>query len=280
VNAAASTLLVFSDLDGSLLDHHDYSFEAALPVLDTLRQRDIPLVLASSKTCEEMLELREMLGNHHPFIVENGAAIYVPLDYFPREPAPSVLRDDYRVFEMAPARERWLAELALLQQEFPGQYESFHDAGVAGIAAMTGLSESQARAASRRCYSEPVRWLGAPEDEARFIQRLQQAGATVARGGRFLSVSGDCDKGRALAWLRNLYREANPAGAVADLAVGDSDNDRHMLEAAGTALLIRSPVHGFPVLARDEGVIFSDRFGPEGWAEGVAQWLRLHDTSK
>jgi len=279
MTAAAPTLLVFSDLDGSLLDHYTYSFDAALPAIRALERHNIPLVLASSKTSEEMLELRAALGNEHPFIVENGAAVYVPCDYFPVEPGPTVRQGDYRVRELAPGRDRWLAELAQLREEFPRQFESFHDAGVAGIAAMTGLSEARARAASRRRYSEPVKWLGTPGDEARFIRRLERAGATVARGGRFLSVSGDCDKGRALAWLRNLYREMNPAGAVADLAVGDSDNDRLMLEAAGTALLIRSPVHGFPTLAREEGVIFSDCPGPAGWAEGVSHWLRLQNTS-
>jgi hypothetical protein len=46
-----------------------------------------------------------------------------------------------------------------------------------------------------------------------------------------------------------------------------------MLEAAQTALVVRSPAHGFPPLARSEGVIYSTGFGPAGWAEGVARWL-------
>jgi mannosyl-3-phosphoglycerate phosphatase family protein len=279
VSTGAATLLVFSDLDGSLLDHFSYSFEAALPALRALDRLEIPLVLASSKTCDEMLELRTALGNEHPFISENGAAVYIPRNYFPREPAatsPAGRFDEYRVHEMAPPRDRWLRELGALRGDFPDQFESFSDAGVGGIVEMTGLSESQALLASRRHYSEPVKWLGTPQGEARFIERLEDVGATVTRGGRFLSVSGDCDKGRALAWLRELYQEANPARIVHDLAAGDSDNDRAMLEAAGTALAVRSPVHDFPALGRDDGVIFSRATGPAGWAEGVMQWLRLH----
>jgi len=279
LSAQARTLLVFSDLDGSLLDHFSYSFEAALPAIRALAERNIPLILASSKTCEEMRALREALANDHPFIVENGAAVYIPRNYFPGEYAPTVEDGAYRVFEMAPARDRWLAALARLQVEFPGQFESFHSAGVDGIVELTGLPEPQARAASHRRYSEPVKWLGTPREEMRFIAHLEALGATVTRGGRFLSVSGDCDKGRALVWLRNVYQAANPATPVDDLAVGDSDNDRPMLEAAGTALLIRSPVHDVPSLARNDGVIVSDGTGPAGWAEGVSHWLRLHDTS-
>jgi mannosyl-3-phosphoglycerate phosphatase family protein len=224
-----------------------------------------------------MLELRTALANDHPFIVENGAAIYIPRNYFPTGLAPTIARGDYQVFEMAPPRNRWLAELARLREEFPHQFESFYSAGIAGIVEMTGLPDAQARAASQRQYSEPVKWLGTPEAEARFIQSLQASGATVTRGGRFLSVSGACDKGRALVWLRNLYQEVSTATTVDDLAVGDSDNDRHMLEAAGMALLIRSPVHGFPSLDRDDGIIVSNRPGPAGWAEGVSHWLQLHN---
>ena len=86
-------------------------------------------------------------------------------------------------------------------------------------------------------------------------------------------MAGDCDKGRALAWLRNVYQEASGSGQVHDLAIGDSGNDVAMLEAAETALVIRSPVNDFPQLARNQGVIYSRLFGPEGWTEGVEQWL-------
>jgi mannosyl-3-phosphoglycerate phosphatase len=46
-----------------------------------------------------------------------------------------------------------------------------------------------------------------------------------------------------------------------------------MLEAAGTALLIRSPLHDFPALSKVDAVIRSLQYGPAGWAEGVSQWL-------
>jgi phosphoglycolate phosphatase-like HAD superfamily hydrolase len=35
--------IVFSDLDGTLLDHETYLFDAAQPALNALKARDIPL---------------------------------------------------------------------------------------------------------------------------------------------------------------------------------------------------------------------------------------------
>lgn len=279
MNSGLSRFLVFSDLDGSLLDHFNYRFDAALPVIDRLEKIGIPLILASSKTSAEMLELREALGNRHPFIIENGAAIYIPRSYFAEEPEAAVLQGEYRVHELAPPRDRWLAELATLRKEFPEQFESFDSVGTAGIVEMTGLTESQAKAAGTRGYSEPIQWLGTPQGEQRFAQRLRETGATVVKGGRFLTVTGDCDKGRAMDWLRDMYRQASREETIEELAIGDSENDRPMLEIAKTALLIRSPVHEFPQLDRDGGVLQSEAVAPAGWAEGVSRWLQLQGIS-
>ena len=69
-------LLIFSDLDATLLDHNTYSFKEAVPALKLIKKREIPLILSSSKTYEEMIVIRKKLNNHDPFIYENGSGIY------------------------------------------------------------------------------------------------------------------------------------------------------------------------------------------------------------
>ena len=69
------SLVVFSDLDGTLLDHYTYSFEDARPALGRLRAAGVPLVLCTSKTRAEIAPLRDALRNTHPFISENGGAV-------------------------------------------------------------------------------------------------------------------------------------------------------------------------------------------------------------
>ena len=66
--------VVFTDLDGTLLEHSTYSFAEAEEALDLLRSQDIPLVICTSKTRSEVEFWRRLLGNEHPFIVENGGA--------------------------------------------------------------------------------------------------------------------------------------------------------------------------------------------------------------
>lgn len=271
--AGQAIFLVFTDLDGSLLDHDSYSYRDALPALQRLGQLEIPVIIATSKTRAEVEPLREELGNRAPFIVENGAAVYLPEGLFSGQPPQTSARDGYWVREVTAPRERWLAMLAELGESFAGEFDHFARAGNPGIARLTGLSEQAAALANQREYSEPVLWLGSPERRAAFVAQLRAGGAHPLQGGRFLAVSGDCDKGRALTWLREVYRQNCLAETCHDLAIGDSRNDCAMLEAAETALVVRSPAHDFPPLARSHGVIYSMGLGPAGWAEGVTRWL-------
>ncbi len=265
--------LVFTDLDGSLLDHHSYSFEPARDQLRALADAGVPVIPATSKTRSELEALRDTLSNSHPFIAENGAAIFIPEGYFEDQPAGTTCKEGYWVREMAAGRAHWVALLGAMAADYGDNFEYFSRAGTAGIMAMTGLDEAAAARANQRDYSEPVRWRGDAGGLDHFIGELRAAGAVVNKGGRFLAVSGDCDKGRALEWLAAEYVEQCGCSRADTLAIGDSDNDRAMLEIADTALLIRSPVHEFPMLSRAAGVLRSRGYGPAGWAEGVADWL-------
>ncbi|MDP2876998.1 MAG: HAD-IIB family hydrolase, partial [Holophaga sp.] len=69
---SASFQILFTDLDGTLLDESTYAFEPALPAIRALQERGIPIVFCTSKTFAETVALQEVLGITDPFIVENG----------------------------------------------------------------------------------------------------------------------------------------------------------------------------------------------------------------
>jgi mannosyl-3-phosphoglycerate phosphatase family protein len=265
-------LLIFTDLDGSLLDHHTYSHAAADPLLDKLKQNRIPVMLTSSKTRTEMMQLCIELDNQDPFIAENGAAVFIPSGYFKQQPDDTQVIDNYWVKQFCAPRAHWQR---IIQEHAidSDPYITFAQAGIDGIVEMTGLDVATATAASQREYGEPLQWQGTPAQQEDFVQRMQQAGAHVLTGGRFLHVSGDIDKGKALRWLLDQYQQQQSDSDFISLAIGDSQNDVAMLEAADYALLIRSPVNDLPKLSKKEKVIISDATGPEGWVEGVSQIL-------
>ena len=274
-----SIFLIFSDLDGCFLDHHDYQYAHTIDQARTLEDLGIPLIFNSSKTRSEITLLCAEIGNHHPFIIENGAAVLVPENYFNFRPKDRTSNAQYEMFQLARIKGYWLECIASLKSDFPGDFVSFQDLSLGDVMDLTGLVKGAAIAAMERQFSEPVMWLGSQIGKTKFINSLQRKGATVTQGGRFLSVGGNCDKGRALKWLRDLYAANNSIKSVNDLAIGDSENDLPMLEVAMEAVLIRSPSHKFPKVNRADGLYKSKKFGPRGWTEEVSFWLKRHKLS-
>lgn len=147
-------LIIFSDLDGTLLDHDDYRWQAAGPALDRLKAAQIPLVLNSSKTMPEIRALREELGNNDPFIVENGAAVVIP---------PHALGNaEEEVVNFGATRDRVLEVLGA-QRKRGARFTSFADMSANELAAETGLDPAAAGRAKERLGTEPLLWQGSEE---------------------------------------------------------------------------------------------------------------------
>ncbi len=75
--ATVEQLVIFTDLDGTLIDRDTYQSEEAKSTLDVLRRKSIPVILCTSKTRSEIERLRNPMGLNTPFVVKNRAAIFV-----------------------------------------------------------------------------------------------------------------------------------------------------------------------------------------------------------
>lgn len=259
--------IVFSDMDGSLLDHDTYSHADADDVLATLNQLNIPVIPCTSKTFSELLIIRAELNNHHPFVVENGAAVYIPVGYFDEMPADAVVCDDYVVKAFVEGREHWQSILQSPELHLNDAFLPFHQAGTDKIAEMTGLTTEQAQRANERQYGEPLKWLGTESEYEIFEEYIHQQGGKLLKGGRFIHLSGECDKGKALQWLMGIFARQSAEQRLKSVALGDSQNDVAMIESADYGILIRSPVHEFPETKKQ--VYKTGNSGSKGWVEGV-----------
>lgn len=270
--------LLFTDLDGSLLDHDNYSHLAASEALALLKLLSVPVIPTTSKTLAEVLPIRKALDNHDPFIVENGAAIYIPVGYFKQQPSDTTLctKADVEFWEysQAPTRKHWQQLLSQVNEQFAGQYIDFQHLGTSGVAELTGLSLEQAALANQRGFSEPIHWLGSDIEKQQFILQLEKMGAHIVEGGRFLHlIDRHACKGAAMQRLIQSFKENDSTHHYISIAAGDSHNDISMLEAADIAALIRSPVHTTPKVNRNEKTYLSTHIGPEGWNEVISKIL-------
>ena len=71
--------LIFTDLDGTLLDHENYSFGANKKMISTIINNKNEIIFNTSKTFSECKKLlKELKLSNMPFSTENGAVIYFP----------------------------------------------------------------------------------------------------------------------------------------------------------------------------------------------------------
>ena len=264
--------LIFTDMYGTLLDHHTYSFEAAKPTLTSLAERNIPVIPTTSKTFVELLELRETIGLTGPFIVENGAAAYIPHGFFAKKPAGTVWQDGFWCKSFTSSKMYWLKLLEKVKPDFAGEFTHFSEMSNEDICEATGLSPAEAALAAQRQFGEPVLWQGTEERKEAFIRSVTDRGAYPLEGGRFIHISGDCNKGAALQWfVEEFIRQHDEP--VTSIALGDGKNDIAMLEAADIAVRIASPSHQPPTLKKEENVYTSTLHGPQGWTEVLTRLL-------
>jgi len=251
--------LVFTDLDGTLLTHDDYSFDEANEVLTYIKSNKIPLVIATSKTYSEVVHLQAKLQIQCPFIVENGAGIFIPSD--------SILARNINANEsyIKISQAQSYLELRLFFKQLQHRYaiKGFGDMKTQEVMDLTSLDESSALNAMKRDFTEPF-ILEGEVDMLSLLKEVHNEGLDVVKGGRFYHlISKNQDKAKAMKHLTHLFEEHFDR-KLQMIALGDSANDFTMLKEADIGILI--PHHdGTYAAINDESVRRAPFAGPKGW---------------
>jgi mannosyl-3-phosphoglycerate phosphatase len=266
-------LVIFTDVDGTLIDHDTYQFEEAKSTLDVLRGKSIPVILCTSKTRFEIEGLRNQMGLYTPFVVENGAAVFVPRDTCHGRPAGFIEKGDYFVFEMGTPYGTLCQVWNETKAEEPFRMKGFSEMTVQEIALHTGLPLDQARLAAMREYSEPFLFFDTPDRLSRLKSLLAERGLQITRGGRFFHLIGNNDKGKAIAVLKGIYEDTFHGSALKTVGLGDSANDIPMLRNVDVAIVIKKKAGGWEKVEGLTSVVYSEKPGPAGWSEEICRLL-------
>jgi mannosyl-3-phosphoglycerate phosphatase len=262
-------MIVFTDLDGTLLDYSTYSFDQAQPALDLLKRENIPLILCSSKTRKEIEFYRQKLDNAHPFISENGGGIFIPKDYFTFGAKdfgfPVVQDNNYHVIHVGARYADLRKAMAELQKEgFP--VKGFGDMNIEEVAAVTGLTFKESEMSKERDFDEPFILNGNETEVQRLVAAIQSKGFHVTQG-RFFHILGDSDKGRAVSILIALYKKQ--LGKILTIALGDSLNDIPMLEKVDYPVIVQKPDGSYDKNIDFLKITKADGIGPDGWNNAI-----------
>ena len=268
---ADEKLLVITDLDASLLDE-DYGYDGAKEALAALKEKGFPLILNSSKTYAELRQLAEKLGQCDAVVAENGGLVAI---HQLSSIAP-VSEADANGFILQPAgmARREILEVAhALRESHSYSFEGFSDWSVQQVIDHTGLSVSAAALAMERETTEPIIWNGTELEWNSFYTSLQEAGIKALRGGRFIHLMGQVDKALGMQQLVDRYKQAEPHTLWKVVAIGDSANDKAMIEAADYGVVIPH-TDGPRVHPEQETLIIASKTGSKGWGEAVSNILK------
>lgn len=252
--------IVFTDLDGTLLDHETYSFIPAEKGISFLNKRNIPVVFCTSKTRKEILYWRSKIGNIHPFISENGGGIYIPLEYFSFSFDYTWKTKEFYLIRLGSSFEKLKKVITDLEKRF--DITSFLQMNTEDLMKEADLSKNQAELALQREFDIPF-IIHNNDQKNDIIKVIKNNGLNVTKGGRFYHLMGDNDKGKAVQLLTSLFdREFT---TVETIGIGDSDNDFPMLNQVRKPFIVRKKDGSYA----SESYHHAEGIGPIGWQQVI-----------
>lgn len=257
--------IVFTDLDGTFLNHDNYSFQESEEALAEINKKEIPLIFTTSKTKIEVELLQKQVGLTEPFIVENGAALFIPKNYKGLDFSFLDEFEDYYIFQLGMAYSQVVSFYNTYKEKF-GML-GFSDMTDEAVVQCTGLSIEDAKLSKKRDFTEPILL----QDEAVLDELNKIAvehGLKLTKGGRFYHLIGaEQDKGKAvkkcIQLFENCYRTE-----IKSIGLGDGQNDIPLLDNVEVPIAIQNH-KGEYISLTSKKVQKSSFKGAKGWNEMV-----------
>jgi mannosyl-3-phosphoglycerate phosphatase len=213
-------------VDGVLHDPHLPRFSRAATILRDLAVDNAALVLCSGKTRAELEFVQQKLDLVHPFISENGGAVYVPAHYFGFDVPNGRSVAGYQVVEFGRPYADVVQALRRAADRLRMPLVGFSDMSIEDVAHECHMPLLQARLAKLREYDEPFRLVdAAPGARSRLFKALDGVHLRGVAGTQFDRVGAPVDIDIGVSLLKTFFKRENPAVATAGLAHETTPHD-------------------------------------------------------
>jgi mannosyl-3-phosphoglycerate phosphatase len=227
-------IIIFADLDGTILDEN-YHFHEIKQIIKNLLSMNAAIVLCSSKTRTEIEFYRKEMGINDPFISENGAAIFVPRNYFQEKQKYAEQTAQYSIIKLGISYSAIRQAFEKIKQECGCQLVGFGDMTAKEISEQSRLTIDFAKLAKQREFSEPFSIEEGQEKKVFDAIRREHLG--YVKGGKYYHLVGNHNKAKATIVLSNLY--AQEFDELLTIGVGDGPNDLEMLKAVDQPFIVK-----------------------------------------
>ena len=266
--------IITTDLDGTFLGHNDFDFKVNISLVREIIKKGVPIIFNTSKTFEEVVEIKNEIGFYCPIITENGCGIYYP-KY--KTNSKKLNRSHFKLISKNFSREYLNKIIKRHFQEFKQDFDLSTNIGTPDLVKISGLPSQKVKKIINRNFSELIVWKSNNARLSLFKARIEEYGLSLTRGARFLHLKGKTNKGVALSNLLKYMKKETDMTNLRLIGLGDSENDLEMLERCDHSFLIKIPNRKF-IKTGSSKFLKSNKPAPTGWAECLFRVQSFKDS--
>ena len=257
-----NVILIFSDLDGSILDRETFKFDQIKDYIISLIDRGIIIIPNSSKTEKEIEKFNEELGVKLPYISENGSSIQglnLINANFPNKIVLSREKEELikifndKIPEQLKDKCIQISKINKKEQE-----------------KIFGQKDDNLKNALNRKYTLPFLFKGDKNEKNKLSKILSDNSLTLQEGGRVINLCDNINKVKSMNKVIKILRKTEDK--IKSIAVGDNYNDLDMLKSCDVPCLVFNDKFKLDQINIDN-LIFSNMPSPEGWADVIKKAL-------
>ncbi len=255
-------IVIFTDLDGSILHRDTFKFDQIKDYIKKLINSGIHIIPNSSKTESEIIEFNQDLGENLAYISENGSVIN----------NLNLLNSNFPNKIILSREKEELVEI--FKNNVPENLQSkckfISNLNKKDQINIFGLSETKLKKAIDRKYTEPFLFEGSKNEKKDLTKILRGNSLTIQEGGRVINLCDNVNKVKSMNKVLKIYRKIERDIKV--IAVGDNYNDLDMLKNSDLPCLVFNDQFKEDQINIDN-LIISNKPSPEGWADVIKMAL-------
>ncbi len=261
-------ILIFTDLDGSLLDKETFKFDVIKDYLKELISSGILIIPNSSKTESELLDFNKQYNFDFSFISENGSSIYglnkIDQSLPQRVVISRSIDEIQKIYDANISLDLKNKITPILELEIDEQQKIF------------GLPLNKLSLATKRMHSIPIQFRGTETEKNNFIKNIGEIGLTAQSGGRIINICDNTNKSKAMSKAVKLIRKKLGNECIT-IGVGDNENDIEMLKQTDYPCLVKNENFDSSLINIDN-LIKSSEPSPLGWADVIKTAIQIIET--
>jgi mannosyl-3-phosphoglycerate phosphatase len=267
--------VIFTRVEGALLDSGSQSWAPAADALDEIGRRRTPLILATHSTRAELEPFRRKIEHGHPFITEDGGGLFLPDGYFSLALEGAARAGLYFCVPFGQPYAAVTEALAEIAAESRASVVGYSQMSARELAQNTGAPLRDAELARQREFSERFFFVGDVEKAAtRFTRIAKERRWDTIPGDPFWLLRSGNDERRAVRYAMRLYR-TSMRSRLSSVGIGSSIWDLPLLLSVDHPIILpgAQDVANAELTARVPNATLGEAPGARGWNEVVLSVL-------